>query len=119
MITHLDNRNILIKYDKMIKNMTTLMKIHNEGIGSGGHLYIHITSSMPKLDKLDEQENNILKKLLIKAHLSEYQKELNILKNIDKMHTPKIEEIDVIKEEDDEENNSGGHGGPGVQCVQQ
>ncbi len=120
MITHLDNRNLLIKYDKMIKDMKTLIKVYNEGMGSSGHLYIHITSCMPKLDKLDEQENNILKKLLIKAHLAEYQKEQNIIKNIDKMHTPKLEEIEEQKMEnindDDNETNTNTNG---VQCVQQ
>jgi hypothetical protein len=117
MITHLDNRNILIKYDKIIKDMTTMIKVHNEGLGPDGHLYIHLTTSMPKLEKLDEHENNILKKLLIKAHLSEYQKEQNILKNIDKMHTPKIEEIDEINNKSDDNDNEESQGG--VQCVQQ
>ena len=122
MVTHLDNRNLAIKYDKMIKEMKTLIKVHNEGMGPGGHLYIHISSCMPKLDKLDEQENIILKKLLTKAHLAEYQKEQNIIKNIDKMHTPKMEEIEEQKAEDNnnDEDGPGGSGGPGgVQCVQQ
>ncbi len=119
MITHLDNRNILIKNDKMIKEMKTLFKVHNEGLGPGGHLYIHITSCMPKLDKLNEQENSALKKLLIKAHLAEFQKEQNIIKNLDKLHTPKIEELDEKEQhqEEEDDNNDGPPGG--VQCVQQ
>ncbi len=118
MITHLDNRNILIKTDKMIKEMKTLFKVHNEGLGPGGHLYIHIITSMPKLDKLNEQENSALKKVLIKAHLAEFQKEQNIIKNLDKLHAPKIEELDEVEHREDEDNND--MGGPGgVQCVQQ
>ncbi len=120
MITHLDGRNILVKYDKMIKNMKTLIKVKNEGMGNGGHLYIHISTCMPKIDKLDEQENTILKKLLVKAHLAEYQKEQNILKNIDKLDKTVLEEIDDTDEEhDDNEDQGSNHGPQGVQCVQQ
>jgi hypothetical protein len=118
MITHLDGRNILIKYDKMIKNMKTLIKVKNEGIN--GHLYIHISTCMPKIDKLDEQENSILKKLLVKAHLAEYQKEQNINKNAEKLHNVSLEEIDETDDEDDNNNNNQDNEGPqGVQCVQQ
>jgi DnaJ-class molecular chaperone len=118
MITHLDGRNILIKYDKMIKNMKTLIKVKNEGIN--GHLYIHISTCMPKIDKLDEQENAILKKLLVKAHLAEYQKEQNINKNAEKLHNVSLEEIDETDDEDDNNNYNQDNEGPqGVQCVQQ
>jgi hypothetical protein len=69
---------------------------------------------------LDEQENTILKKLLVKAHLAEYQKEKNISKNADKLEKSIIEELDDTDDEnDDEEQQHGGQGGPGVQCVQQ
>lgn len=120
MITHLDGRNILIKYDKMIKNMKTLIKVKNEGIN--GHLFIHISTCMPKIEKLDEQENIILKKLLVKAHLSEYQKEQNINKNTDKLEVASLEEIDDTDNEDDnqEESSNPGFNVPkGVQCAQQ
>jgi DnaJ family protein A protein 2 len=126
MVTHLDGRNILVKHEKMIKNMKTLFKIKNEGMGNihnPGHLYIHINTCMPKIDKLDEQENGILKKLLVKAHLAEYQKEQNINKNADKLEKSFIEEIDETDDENDDneanENQQHGVGGPGVQCVQQ
>jgi len=122
MITHLDGRNVLIKNDKMIRNMSTLIKVNNEGMSSTGTLYIHISTCMPKIEKLDEHENTILKKLLVKAHLAEYQKEQNILKNLDKLHVPHIEEIDNNDtEEDNNEDNGNNHhgGGPGVQCAQQ
>ena len=121
MITHLDGRNVLFKYDKMLKNMKTLFKVKNEGF-NGGHLYIHIITCMPKIDKLDEQENTILKKLLVKAHLAEYQKEQNINKNSDKLEKTFIEELDETDNEDDDndDNHNDGASGPGgVQCVQQ
>ena len=127
MVTHLDGRNILVKHEKMIRNMKTLFKVKNEGMNystnNPGHLYIHISTCMPKIDKLEEQENTILKKLLIKAHLSEYQKEQNINKNADKLEKSVIEELDDTDDENDDEEQqhggSGGQGGPGVQCVQQ
>lgn len=120
MITHLDGRNILIKYEKIIKNMKTLIKVKNEGIN--GHLFIHITTCMPKLEKLDEQENNVLKKLLVKAHLAEYQKEQNINKNSEKLQIASLEELDDTDNEDDNNEESAQHGfnvPQGVQCAQQ
>jgi DnaJ family protein A protein 2 len=119
MIKHLDGRNLVIKQDKMLSNMTTTFLIKNEGMG--GDLYVHVSTYMPKLERLDEQENIILKKLLIKAHLSEYQKELNILKNEDKLTHVEIIEIEH-KDKDQEQYNEDipdGQGGPGVQCAQQ
>jgi DnaJ-class molecular chaperone len=124
MVTHLDGRNILVKYDKMIKNMKTLIKVKNEGISKEGHLFIHITTCMPKIEKLDENENTILKKLLIKAHLSEYQKEQNIIKNVEKLHTSSLEELDDTDDENENENHNDNHqhnqhAAQGVQCAQQ
>jgi DnaJ-class molecular chaperone len=119
MITHLDGRNVLIKYDKMIRNMNTLIKVSNEGMSSTGTLYIHISTCMPKIEKLEENENIYLKKLLVKAHLAEYQKEQNILKNLDKLHVPHIEEIDSEETEEDPNDENSGNSGPSVQCAQQ
>jgi DnaJ-class molecular chaperone len=119
MITHLDGRNILVKNEKMIKNMKTLIKVKNEGMGNGGHLYIHISTCMPKIEKLDEQENTILKKLLVKAHISEYQKEQNIIKNSDKLEKSYLEEIDETDDENDNEDHNNNQGPQGVQCAQQ
>jgi DnaJ-class molecular chaperone len=118
-VTHLDGRNIVLKYDKMISQMKTIMKIKNEGFG--GHLFVHITTYMPKLDKLDEQENSILKKLLIKAHLSEFQKEQNIQKNIEQCHLVSLEEIAEEEETEYEHDNNNNNmpNMPGVQCAQQ
>ncbi len=116
LIKHLDGRQLVITQDKMLSNMNTTFLVKNEGMG--GDLYIHITTYMPKLERLDEQENNILKKLLIKAHLSEYQKEQNILKNEDKLTHVEIKEIEH-KEPEMETNNDDVPEGPGVQCAQQ
>ena len=114
LITHLDGRNILLKYDDIIKTMKTTMKIYNEGIG--GDLYVHINTCMPKLDRLDENENNILKKLLIKAHLSEYTKEQNLIKNASKCTTVNLIEVDEPDQNNQEEYNEVPQG---VQCAQQ
>ena len=120
MITHLDGRNILVKFEKMIKNMNTLIKVKNEGMNTSGNLYIHISTCMPKIEKLDEQENAILKKLLVKAHLAEYQKEMNINKNSDKLQVASLEEIDETDDENNDDNEHHGHPGvQGVQCAQQ
>ncbi len=114
LITHLDGRNILLKYDDMIKTMKTTMKIFNEGIG--GDLYVHINTCMPKLDRLDENENSALKKLLIKAHLSEYTKEQNLIKNASKCVTANLIEVEEQEEHQQEEFNEIPQG---VQCAQQ
>ncbi len=120
MIKHLDGRNLVIKQDKMLSNMETTFLIKNEGMG--GDLYVHVKTYMPKLERLDEQENNILKKLLIKAHLSEYQKEQNILKNEDKLTHVEIKELESYHQEGKELNdfqNEDAQDGPGIQCAQQ
>lgn len=119
MITHLDGKNILLKYDNILTQPTTTMRVRN--MGMGGDLIIHINTTMPRIDRLDENENNILRKLLTKAHLAEFQKEQNITKNADKMEHVIMEEIAV------QENNHGSHNdnfddGPGhggVQCQHQ
>jgi DnaJ family protein A protein 2 len=115
MLTHLDGRNILLKYEKMLSKMNTMMLIKNEGLG--GNLIIHLHTMMPKLDRLEENENTLLKKLLVKAHLAEYQKEQTIMKNIDKMHQVKMDELDT---EDEDENHQDNNEQPqGVQCATQ
>jgi DnaJ-class molecular chaperone len=113
LIIHLDGRNILLKYEEMIKSMKTTMKIYNEGIG--GDLYVHINTCMPKLDKLDENENSNLKKLLIKAHLSEYTKEQNLIKNASKCVNVNVIEVDEPEQTHEEFNEVP----QGVQCAQQ
>ena len=111
MITHLDGRQILLKYDKMLNQMITTMKVRNEGMG--GHLILHISTMMPKISRLDDKENEILRKLLVKAHLAEYQKEQAILENSSKMDTVNLEEITVQENERERPEMEG------VQCAQQ
>jgi DnaJ family protein A protein 2 len=111
MITHLDGRQILLKYDKMLNQMITTMKVRNEGMG--GHLILHISTMMPKISRLDDKENEILRKLLVKAHLAEYQKEQAILENSSKMDTVNLEEITIQENEREHPEMEG------VQCAQQ
>lgn len=99
-LTHLDGNNIVLKYDKMLSHMTTTMKISGAGMNSTGDLFINIYTHMPKLDRLDEQENNILKKLMIKMHLSEYVKDQNVSKNEEKLQTFNMIEIEKTAEKD-------------------
>lgn len=117
-LTHLDGRYILLKYDTMLSQMNTTMVVRKEGMG--GDLIVHITTMMPKLDKLDENENNILKKVLTKIHLSEYQKEQNILKNTDKMTQVHMEEVEhEPQHEPQRQEQHEQHEEQGVQCGQQ
>jgi DnaJ family protein A protein 2 len=116
-ITHLDGRTILLKYDRALSNMKTDMKVNGEGMG--GHLYVHITTIIPKLDRLEDNENTLLKKLLIKLNTSEYSKELNIPKTAEKVY---MEEVDNTANEDEHNNmphNVPQMGGQQVQCAQQ
>lgn len=114
MITHLDGKNIMLKYDKMISSPNTTMVVRH--MGMGGDLIVNIHTIMPRIDRLDENENNILKKLLIKAHLSEFQKEQNILKNADKMESVIMEEVAAQTETHNEEPQRDFEG---VQCAHQ
>ena len=141
-ITHLDGRVLLLKYSNF-KKLDTLLKIKNEGMG--GDLYIHITTSLPPLEKLEENERTILKKILVKTNQSEFNKEYNLNKCHDNMcvvNPSHISEIDIPDDTNDipeqpRQNNSipegfefggfpGGGGFPGVnaggqnvQCAQQ
>jgi DnaJ family protein A protein 2 len=123
-ITHLDGRNIVLKHDKMLSHMNTTMVVKGEGMNSNGDLYINIYTHMPKLDRLDEQENNILKKLMVKMHLSEYVKDQNVSKNEEKLQIFNMTEIETQNENshehahEHEDNNMKGDEMP-AQCVQQ
>ena len=117
-LQHLDGRNLIIKYNS-IKKLDTILKIKNEGMG--GDLFIHINTSIPNLEKLEENERSALKKLLIKTNMTEYTKE-NTINNSIKTPTnfvvTNIEEISVEVEE--EEPQGVPQGVPeGVQCAQQ
>ena len=119
MITHLDGKNILLKYDNILSQPTTTMRVRN--MGMGGDMYVHINTTMPRIDRLDENENNILRKLLTKAHLAEFQKEQNITKNSDKMEHVIMEEVaqQTPTEQSRDNYDDGPDHGPGVQCQHQ
>ena len=117
MITHLDGKNILLKYDNILSQPTTTMRIRN--MGMGGDLFVHISTTMPRIDRLDENENNILRKLLTKAHLAEFQKEQNIVKNADKMEHVIMEEVAPQTPTEQPQNNDEQEGFNGVQCQHQ
>ena len=120
-ITHLDGKNIVLKYEKMLSHMNTTMIVKGEGMDSKGDLYVNIYTHMPKLDRLDEQENNILKKLMVKMHLSEYVKDQNVSKNDEKLQTFNMTEIETHN--NSQENDNIHEDIPGgdmpAQCVQQ
>ena len=115
-IQHLDGRILTIKYHPLTK-MDTVLKIKNEGMG--GFLIVHLNTSIPNLDKLEENEKNMLKKLLIKTNMTEYNKEITLGKNQNVNAIPlcNIEEIDTEEEKEETEPTQEAPGG--VQCAQQ
>jgi DnaJ family protein A protein 2 len=128
-VTHLDGKNIVLKYEKTISHMNTTMIVKGAGMDSKGDLYVNIYTHMPKLDRLDEQENNILKKLMVKMHLSEYVKDQNIGKNEDKLEIFNMTEIETPNTNKHENEHANGHANEydenmkghemPVQCAQQ
>ena len=132
-IQHLDGRLLLLKYSNF-KKLDTMLKLKSEGMG--GDLYIHISTSMPNLEKLEENERTILKKILVKTNQTEFNKETALNKgpnpaNMVIVNPNHLSEIDIPDEEDiPEQQNvmpegfSGFPGFPGasgqnVQCAQQ
>ena len=91
----------------------------------GGDLFIHITTSIPNLEKLDENERSALRKLLTKTNMTEYIKENNInnsVKTPTNLILTNIEEIAIEMEEEEPHGMPEGmHQGlpEGVQCAQQ
>lgn len=115
---HLDNRNILMKYDGII-NPYNKMIIHNEGMrtpdGLYGDLIIEFIVIFP--ETIDKKRKEYLKKILIKPEkqiwekdISEYNDletyELEIYNNSEKYHSNEYES----DYEEDREN---------IECVQQ
>ena len=121
-LPHLDGRNLIIKYNS-VKKLETMLKVKNEGMG--GDLFIHITTSIPNLEKLDENERSALRKLLTKTNMTEYIKENNInnsVKTPTNIILTNIEEIAIEMEEEEPHGMPEGmHQGlpEGVQCAQQ
>ena len=116
-LTHLDGRTLIIK-NGSIKKFDTLLKIKNEGMG--GDLFIHITTSIPNLEKIDKTERITLKEVLIKTNMTEFQKEnlLNTKTHLNSVLVTNIEEI-LIDEEVEEPQPQQYQQQEGVQCAQQ
>ena len=126
---HLDGRSMLIKYDPL-KRIESTLEIKNEGMD--GNLYIHLTTCIPHLDKLEENESATLKKLLIKANMNEYNKECTINKNLNQfiiINPNTINEIEITSTEPPEDEQPQQQyqqsfppqfgGGVPTQCAQQ
>ena len=77
-ITHLDNRKLLVTNDNVLDKEGILL-VRNEGLyspnGEKGHLFIHFKTKFPKLSKLEDNEIDVLKKLLIKCDYEYYKEE--------------------------------------------
>ena len=116
-LTHLDGRTLIIK-NGSIKKFDTLLKIKNEGMG--GDLFIHITTSIPNLEKIDKTERITLKEVLIKTNMTEFQKEnlLNTKTHLNSVLVTNIEEL-LIDEEVEEPQPQQFQQQEGVQCAQQ
>ena len=83
-IEHLDKRKLLITNNEMIKGEGIFI-IENEGMsksnGRRGNLLVHIETIYPELKYLQENENDVLKKLLIKLNIDYFKKENKINTN--------------------------------------
>jgi DnaJ-class molecular chaperone len=116
-VQHLDGRILTIKYHPL-KKMDTMLKIKNEGMG--GFLIVHLNTSIPNLEKLEDNERNLLKKILIKTNMTEYNKEVTIGKSpTNIIPLCNIEEHEPDEEADENDTNTGQEIPPGVQCAQQ
>jgi DnaJ family protein A protein 2 len=123
-IKHLDNRELFININHInMKNLNEelIYIVKNEGMydmkNNKGNLYIHFNIDSPNLNKLDESELNILKKLLIKLDLNEYKNEINVLKNKDNMNNVSLSRISISQQNNNQNNDSIPDGPPG--CAQQ
>ena len=120
-ITHLDNRKLLVQNDKTLKGEGILL-IHNEGMslqnGTKGNLFIHYKTKYPNLNILEENEKDVLRKILIKLDINEF-KNFNKLKeqNCIKVNSKLIDE-EYFKYQQ-QQNNYQEDENEGVQCAQQ
>lgn len=87
-ITHLDGRKLFINIPKFYFNNfdeDLQYSVNNEGFCNNGDLILHITIGNINTSVLEENEETILKKLLVKCDLTEFKKEVGILKNKDNL----------------------------------
>ena len=121
-IQHLDNRTLLLKYNKIIKG-DVILGIQNEGMydlnGNRGNMYIHITIDYPEISTLDENERNVLKKLLIKTEVKEYQQELKVIVDSNKLQPVKLKEVNFQRAQHKHRNEQVHEEDGQPNCVQQ
>ena len=120
-VTHLDNRKLLVKNDKMLKG-EGIMMIHNEGMysqnGIRGNLYIHIKTKYPSLESLEENEADVLRKLLIKLNYNDYKQESKINKSECYQVNGKVIDKNYFNYQQEQEAYENEHQGENVQCAQ-
>ena len=120
-INHLDNRKLLIQNKDILKGEGILL-IHNEGMslqnGTKGNLFIHYKTKYPNLNILEENEKDVLRKILIKLDINEF-KNFNNLKeqNCTKVNSKLIDEEYFRYQQ--QQNNYQEDENEGVQCAQQ
>ena len=119
-INHLDNRKLLIQNKEVLKGEGILL-VPNEGMssqsGTNGNLFIHFKTKYPNLNILEDNEREVLRKILIKLDINEYknhnkQKESNCIK----VNSNLIDE-EYFKYQ--HQNNYQEDENEGVQCAQQ
>jgi len=81
--------------------------------GNRGDLIVDVNIKFPKLNKLEKNELDILKKLLIKIDLDDYQKEIKI----NNKNMVKLEHYNNEQYNDDNHNNDYNHPGQPPECV--
>lgn len=119
-INHLDNRKLLIKNKDMLKGEGILL-IPNEGMNSQkgkGNMFIHLKTQYPNLNKLEDNERDVLRKILIKLNYNEYT-ETNKINEAECVRvSSKIVDKDYMRYHQNQEQNYDNDDG-GVQCAQQ
>lgn len=119
-INHLDNRNLMINVKEFkIDNIgdEIIVKVNNEGMNNSGDLIIHFTLSNLKIDSLENNEKEILKKILMKCDIKDFKKEIKIINSLkDNLVNTTSEQISHI---DIEDNNPDPGPDTGPECVQQ
>jgi DnaJ-class molecular chaperone len=111
-IKHLDGRELFISISNInIKHLNSeiLFMVKNEGMydmkQNKGNMYIHFNIDYPNISSLDENELNVLKKVLIKSDLNDYRNEMNVLKNKDNMKMVDISRVSINQQQNKEQFN--------------
>jgi DnaJ homolog subfamily A member 2 len=126
-IKHLDNRLLFLNINKFnfdSFNDKFVYLVKNEGMTSNSNLIIHFNIVKCNINKLEENEKTILKKILVKCDIDEFKEEINILKNKNKLIKTNIEKCDLesyTQNESYSNNNSQyeNNDDEQPQCVQQ